>query len=108
MNHPGIGSAQRARWTAVVLVALALACPAAAAAANDRFVDAAPLGYGIPATASNVGATIEPNGESMTLNGFAPNYNACYFTTPPHANDKTPGIKSSFDSIALHPYSIDT
>lgn len=85
MNHPGIGSAQRARWTAVVLVALALACPVAAAAANDRFVDAAPLGYGIPATASNVGATIEPNGESMTLNGFAPNYNACYFTNPPHA-----------------------
>jgi hypothetical protein len=85
MNQPRTGSARRARWTALVLAALGLACPAAALAANDRFVDAAPLGYGIPSIASNVGATIEPNGESITVNGFAPNYNACYFTNPPHA-----------------------
>jgi hypothetical protein len=83
MNDPRSNVVRRARRTVVVLAALALACPAGAGAANDRFVDAAPLGYGIPATASNMNATIEPNGESMTVNGF-PNYNACYFTNPPH------------------------
>jgi hypothetical protein len=85
VNQPRESVARRARWTALALAAGVLACPGAAWAANDRFVDAAPLGYGIPAVASNVGATIEPNGESMTVNGFAPNYNACYFTNPPHA-----------------------
>lgn len=77
MNHPGIGSAPRARWTAVALAALALACPAAAWADNDNFENAATLGYGITATANNTAATIQ-TGESLTSSG-ASDRNACVY-----------------------------
>ena len=94
MNHPGIGSAQRARWTAVALAALALACPAAAWADNDDFESAIHLGYGIAGTASNTAATTQ-TGEAMTTAG-ASDRNACLFSS---SSDFTQAINTMWWSI---------
>ena len=94
MNHPRIGSARRARWTAVALAALALACPAAAWADNDDFESAIHLGYGIAGTASNTAATIQ-TGEAMTTAG-ASDRNACLFSS---SSDFTQAINTMWWSI---------
>jgi hypothetical protein len=84
MNDPRSSVARRARRTVLVLVGLALACPAAAWADNNDFENALPLGYGIVGTANNSVATIQA-GESMTLAG-AFGRDACVFNPPTNSD----------------------